>query len=251
MAISIPFDRQELIEMVLEYLADDIYYAIVDEDAMVYEALLNISNDLEDKGARNWQPYRERGAGTVFVKNVKGRGMPDWETVVVMVATQENLDYNEVSEQLSDDFLFDIWNEEAMFAIREQDIVPPDEVAIVAGGRSGGCWGVTKDAIDLDVKAQEVMAFVDMNLERYLEDRYTQEELDDMEEYHMDDVALDLADIMLGDMTDDELIDFVTLTPESMNKVLELDRFIEIGISDFEDARKWVDLIVMNEWHLS
>ncbi len=244
MTIRLPFDRQDLVDLVTEYMVDDMYYAIIEEDAMVYDTLMEI-------GTRGWQPYRSRDVrDTVFVKNVKGRGMPDWEDVFELVASKEGMEYDEVRDNMSDEQLYNLWEDEARFAIEDQDVVDDKEFVVV--GRMGGYWGVTSDAIDIYPDSQKVMAYVEMNIDKYIEDNYTQEEVDNIGELEKDDFAIALTDYMLDDLSDEELIDVsgIDLTLESKEKIQELDRWIEGVIEMFEDPEYWADLIIMNGLHL-
>jgi hypothetical protein len=219
---------------------------------------------LGDSFGKSWREYysddlRER----VIVKNIKGRGFPDYEEVIEATVpklpkgiTKENLESYVTIEFF--DRLF--WDNVQV----EVDYIADEFPNFVVVGRSGGYWGMKIDYIHdyllLDEKKIGKMAEdILKNIEKLINEGELVQPYtwggdaievddffaDDLTYIYSDVIAEVVADTILEDL---DFADVVFVSAKAKAEFEELDKVIENTIEYYEDPNTWVETILANQY---
>jgi len=264
--------EDQLMEKLLAYIKDNrkkiesgVYDYIADSD--------DIDTYLQDEGydiladilGNRWQAYSSRGfSNPVIVKNIKGRGFPDYDDVIA--ETVKNLPEGISEENLVDyvtlEFFDELFWQDLQFVI--DNLQQDDFPNFVVVGRSGGYWGVEINIFDMfilnDVVVEKMVSNIIDNFEKML----VAEELrapfqmwgdpiasintfyDDSNNVIQDNIVESIANTIL--VQENNYSDMVKMSETAQTMFKHLDEVIEATIKYFESTDRWVEEIIANEW---
>jgi len=249
--------RAEIIKDTIECMlySDDLQGYFGDEG---YEILIN------GLGTQ-WQVYYSRDyKNPVIVKNIKGRGFPDYDEVIIETVkrlpkgvTKENLE-----DYVTEEFFNNLFWEDLRFEIENIQSDFPD---FVVTGRSGGYWGLDVnifDAFVLDEKivGDKINSILD-NFEKKLINNelgapYTYQGYETViEDFFSEDFTYIYSNVLADIITDtifkdlkDDYSEILLVSEAIQITFKQLDKIIEATIKYFESTDRWVEEIIANKW---
>jgi len=198
--------------------------------------------------------YRREVSGPVYLINVKGRGLPDYDDVVNILARRLKVSPEFVENQISRDFFWELFYDSLSFNLDEFDLMAGE---IKVYGRSGGYFGLSNDDTEdifkdvvLPKEPKWVYNFLSMLAEKggFLSDRQIQ----DYNITSLSDISDNIFDLVYDSLTElsADLIagEYVFLSSNAEEKLTEFDNVVEGLVKDYADPYRWVDLIMANEY---
>jgi len=175
--------------------------------------------------------------GTYMVKNIKNQGFPSADKIYKELERKTKKDIKEIKKELPLDFIEDLVHENIPLALEAFKPIINQDIETL--GRSGGYWGFLpqEDMIQFDDKL--LNKSIDEALKEYAFKYKKESDVD------IDDVILDVIDFVDKDQSKEDLFE---ISKNWIGKLDRLDQAMNKTIQEFESTKKWVDLIIANNY---
>ena len=238
-----------LSEELTDELNDNIDTSMYREESDLGEIVADILN--RDKiGVKKieWEYYSGRNNKSGIVKNVKGKGFPDWDIVIEKAAKELKVSEEAVRDYCTDEFLDQLFWEDINFQIENQDVSDP--YYYIVTGRSGGYQGLMYDGDFIEIDEDQLKKEISKFLKNY---KYDSNDFDfsvsssDMDMYGIVfDGLFDKLDDLYGD-NEKKVMEVLKLQDDAKKAFKKTGDYIENSIKDMEEPDRWVEEIVINE----
>jgi len=246
------YDRWEH-EIIYDVATDTIDNLYPTESYETYDVIKFVDESLKDFKA--YQDTFRYGDENYIVKDIKGRGYPDYDDVMQKVAKELNMEVDDVKKQFDSERFDSLFWDDLNFEIEnitddEYLNLDKDEFAVV--GRSGGYWGIKFSSGIVEFNKRKGREKIKEAFKEQKEEILEQlKKLDEEERFLFDskaDFIYQVSQQLKWSPEEEDIDDMIQLTDEYITKFHRVNEFIEGTIKDYESSDRWVDTIIRNEY---
>jgi uncharacterized membrane protein YheB (UPF0754 family) len=229
--------RKEILDKIFILMIDKVWKNR--KENIIEELLNNEDKEFDNKkmaevlNENDWQYYTDRGLvnrNGYYVKNVKGKGFPDYDKIVDKLSEKLKKSKEEIKKEISQEKFDTIFWDEVGQEVDDNNI------AVV--GRSGGYWGIEFDP-DL----------IEIDKEKY------EKEIEKIFNTYRSRSLLTIVETMTENNVEDEIYNLIRSkfetdlsvyepTKEAKEKIRQMDKIINNIIKEFEKPDMWVNIII-------
>jgi len=249
------YDRWEK-EVIYDVATDTIDNLYPTDSYQTYEVAEFVADEVKD--FKIYQDTHSYGDNYFIVKNIKGRGFPDYDDVMEKVAKQMNMPVEDVKKQFDRERFDSLFWDDLQFVIddvKEDEFLNLDEGEFAVVGRSGGYWGLkfSSGMVEFDKKKgrekiKQAYKEKKKDIIKSINNQYEEGEGSLFD--NKGDFVYNVSKAIQYEWSpeDEDINDMVVLSDEYKEKFKKVNDFIEGTIKDFESSDRWVDTIISNEY---